>query len=97
MAVEQDNRKSSRPLFRAGVELHPKVSVMPGDLEAFVAGFCKAYQQLETSNIKKARNLKASHADPLVRLQSEYRTSTNFGAHYVASLREVKGYRYILR
>jgi hypothetical protein len=38
MAIKQNDRNSRRPLTRARVELHPKVPVMPGDLEAIVAG-----------------------------------------------------------
>jgi hypothetical protein len=37
MAIEQNDRHSRCPLTRARVELHPKVPVMLGDLEAFVA------------------------------------------------------------
>jgi hypothetical protein len=38
MTIEQNDRHSRCPLTRARVELHPKVPVMLGDLEAFVAG-----------------------------------------------------------
>jgi hypothetical protein len=38
MAIEQNDRHSRCPLTRARVKLHPKVPVMLGDLEAFVAG-----------------------------------------------------------
>ncbi len=38
MAIEQNDRNSRRPFARARIELHPKIAVVPGEFEAFVAG-----------------------------------------------------------
>ena len=66
-------------------------------MKALVAALGKTCQQFETSNVKKAGDLKASHADPLVRLQPYRRTSLiSVRIMFPVLFRKVKGYRYIL-
>ena len=54
-----------------------------------------ARNQREAAQIQTAGNLDASHADPLVRLQS-YGGVARFRPHYVANPCNFEGYRYVL-
>ena len=85
MTIEKDDGNPGRSLACTAIKAAPKLAMAPHNLKIArgIVHVGNARNQREAVQIQTAGNLDASHADPLVRLQS-YGGVARFRPHYVA-------------